>query len=168
MQDIVWKLNENAERQVAAEAAIAAASTNSTPRKSARSPTKSKAPLPTSSDPSPSSPPKRRELRLCYASLHDIFSYPCEDGDPDMVRDASVNVLGGHGQWIANVHLQPWSDEEDFFGRLYPTYREGMLGAARRFCEETGSTPGKTLVFISAGAICLRLGPKEKLKLIGI
>lgn len=140
----MWKLNENAERQAAAAAASAA----STPRKPGRSPAKPKA----SDSSSPDEKPRRRELRLSYGSLHDIFSYPCEDGDPDMVRDASVNLVGGHGQWIANVHLQPWTDEADFFNRLYPRYKEGLFEAARRFCEETESRPDRTLVMISAGA----------------
>lgn len=147
-QDIVWKLNENAEREAAKMAAG-----GGTPRKG-RSPGKG-----VKVEESPERAQKR-DLRLFYGSIHDIFSYPCEDGDPDMVRDASVNLAGGHGQWIANIHLQPWDDEIDFFERLYPRYRSGLLDAAERFCSETASAPDKTLVIISAGATLPRSGPR--------
>lgn len=43
-----------------------------------------------------------RALRLFYSSLHDIESFPCEDGDPSMIKDASTCVEGAHGQWIWN------------------------------------------------------------------
>ena len=43
-----------------------------------------------------------RALRLFYSSLHDIESFPCEDGDPNMIKDASTCVEGAHGQWIWN------------------------------------------------------------------
>lgn len=43
-----------------------------------------------------------RALRLFYSSLHDIESFPCEDGDAGMIKDASTCVEGAHGQWIWN------------------------------------------------------------------
>ena len=43
-----------------------------------------------------------RALRLFYSSIHDIESFPCEDGDPTLIKDASVCVEGAHGQWIWN------------------------------------------------------------------
>ncbi len=43
-----------------------------------------------------------RALRIFYSSLHDIESFPCEDGDPNMIKDASTCVEGAHGQWIWN------------------------------------------------------------------
>ncbi|GAC94688.1 histone deacetylase complex protein [Pseudozyma hubeiensis SY62] len=43
-----------------------------------------------------------RALRLFYSSLHDIESFPCEDGDANMIKDASTCVEGAHGQWIWN------------------------------------------------------------------
>lgn len=49
----------------------------------------------------------RRALRMCYTSLHDIESFPCEDGDPELVRNASVCVEGAHGQWIWNGKYAP-------------------------------------------------------------
>lgn len=43
-----------------------------------------------------------RAQRVFYGSLHDIESYPCENGDPDLIRNASVCLAGAHGQWIWN------------------------------------------------------------------
>ncbi|PWZ01950.1 Arginase/deacetylase, partial [Testicularia cyperi] len=57
-------------------------------------------------------------LRLFYGSIHDIESFPCEDGDPTLVKDASVCVEGAHGQWIWNIHLDHYSSEKDF-AQLY-------------------------------------------------
>lgn len=48
-----------------------------------------------------------RALQLCYASLHDIDSFPCEDGDAELVRNASVCLGGAHGQWIWNGTWRP-------------------------------------------------------------
>ena len=44
-----------------------------------------------------------------------------------------------------------YADEADFFNRLYPTYRDTLLGAARTFVDKTSADPRRTLVFISAG-----------------
>src|SRR5258708_30478801 len=55
-------------------------------------------------------------LRIFYASAHDILSYPCEDGNPELVRDASVSLShGAHGQWIENVHLETYNSERGFW-----------------------------------------------------
>lgn len=43
-----------------------------------------------------------RAQRVYYGSLHDIESFPCEDGDAELVRNASVCLAGAHGQWIWN------------------------------------------------------------------
>lgn len=119
---------------------------------------------------------KKRELQICYTSLHDIHSYrecfllysscvmahglaiddtACEDGDPTLVQAASINLSGGHSQYISNVHLEPFSTEADFYETLYPRYRSGLLDAARSFCAKTseGETDesDRTLIFISAG-----------------
>lgn len=62
-------------------------------------------------------------LQIFYASLHDILSFPCEDGDLNLVRDASVSIAGAHGQFIENMHLQPYASHEEFWNKLYPHYR---------------------------------------------
>ncbi|CAE6337205.1 unnamed protein product [Rhizoctonia solani] len=67
-------------------------------------------------------------LQIYYGSLHDVLSYPCEDGDPTLTAAASISLHGNaHGQHIENVHLQEWKDEDDFFNRLYgdPLQNEG-------------------------------------------
>ncbi|KAK4687187.1 histone deacetylase HOS3, partial [Tremellales sp. Uapishka_1] len=84
-----------------------------------------------------------------YGSVHDIYSYPCEDGDLDLVKDASIS-LAGHGQYIENIHLQPYSSEEDFYERIYPQYL-ALLDKAKHYMLETSALPGSTIVFISAG-----------------
>lgn len=47
----------------------------------------------------PASDGGRRGWRGFYGSLHDIYSYPCESGDLDLIKDASVNVAA-HGQYM--------------------------------------------------------------------
>ncbi|EPQ27874.1 uncharacterized protein PFL1_04618 [Pseudozyma flocculosa PF-1] len=91
-----------------------------------------------------------RGLRIFYSSIHDIESFPCEDGDPDLIRDASVCVEGAHGQWIWNVHLDHYRDEDDFY-RLYDERYSALFDKARRFLERTDARPESTLVLISAG-----------------
>jgi hypothetical protein len=60
--------------------------------------------------------PAKPGLRIFYASAHDILSYPCEDGNPELVRDASVSLPNGaHGQWIENVHLETYESEREFW-----------------------------------------------------
>ncbi|BGP28603.1 histone deacetylase [Rhodotorula toruloides] len=145
-QELVWRINEKANRILTERRAK---TPSASPRKgTGSSPKKTATPLPAST-----APP--RPLQIMYASLHDIWSYPCEDGDPGLVAAASTNLSGGHGQWISNVHLEPWRDEQHFHNELYPTYREGLLGQAEEFCrkvEEEGEVAGeKTLVIVSAG-----------------
>ncbi|KAF8600397.1 Arginase/deacetylase [Ceratobasidium sp. AG-I] len=96
-------------------------------------------------------------LQIYYGSLHDVLSYPCEDGDPTLTAAASVSLHGNaHGQHIENVHLQEWADEADFFERLYGD-REGggyagrLFGRARAFLKGTGAAPEKTMIFVSCG-----------------
>ncbi|KAG9085867.1 hypothetical protein FS749_004052 [Ceratobasidium sp. UAMH 11750] len=97
-------------------------------------------------------------LQIFYGSLHDILSYPCEDGDPALTMAASVS-LGAHGQYIENVHLQEWTDEEDFFGRLYGDpkgevgdgYATRLFRRAREFLKSTSATPSKTMIYVSCG-----------------
>ncbi|WVQ70703.1 hypothetical protein IAR50_000225 [Cryptococcus sp. DSM 104548] len=91
----------------------------------------------------------RRGWKGFYGSVHDIYSYPCEDGDLDLIRDASIS-LAAHGQHIENIHLKPYSSEADFYERIYPLYL-ALLDKARVFMEEEEARPGSTVVFISAG-----------------
>ncbi|SCV68298.1 BQ2448_419 [Microbotryum intermedium] len=133
-QDIAWRINAEANRAI--KELQARSPRKGLPRKGA-------------------TPPRRTDLQIMYASLHDIFSYPCEDGDPAMVQAASLNLAGGHSQWISNVHLEPFETEAEFHEKLYPKYRQGLLVAATRFLEQTAARDGedenRTLIIISAG-----------------
>ncbi|KAF8328210.1 histone deacetylase domain-containing protein [Cantharellus anzutake] len=90
-------------------------------------------------------------LKVFYGSLHDILSFPCEDGEPKATQAASTILRGAHGQYIENVHLESYTDEADFFLRLYPSYLNTLLGGAREFLEATQATSEDTMVYISAG-----------------
>ncbi|KAL8283099.1 hypothetical protein RQP46_005877 [Phenoliferia psychrophenolica] len=142
-QEIAWRIN--------ATANVAALKRDQPPRPRSSSPRKGGS--------SPSKAPKKpieRDLTIMYASLHDVFSYPCEDGDPALVQAASINLNGGHGQYIANVHLDSWTHEAEFHEKLYHRYRDGLLGAASNFCSKTAvdeDESDRTLVILSAGPI---------------
>ncbi|GAA5997365.1 histone deacetylase [Rhodotorula paludigena] len=146
-QEIVWQINAEAQRILAARASR---TPSASPRKGAAS-AAAGSPKKVGGQGVPELP---APLQVMYGSLHDIWSYPCEDGDPALVQAASLNLAGGHGQWISNVHLEPWSTEEEFYRELYPKYRDGLLGSAEEFCRRA---PGgieasdKTLLIVSAG-----------------
>ena len=115
--------------------------------------------------------PAKPGLRIFYASAHDILSYPCEDGNPELVRDASVSLPhGGHGQWIENVHLETYGSEREFWvGRdaedegVYERTFGKLLRSAEEFARRTRSrrTPGEqtqagededdVIIFVSCG-----------------
>ncbi|BGP12507.1 hypothetical protein JCM10213_006927 [Rhodosporidiobolus nylandii] len=146
-QELVWRINAEAHRILTERAAAATKTPASSPRKS--SPKKAAVSLPTKED---------DPLRIMYGSLHDIWSYPCEDANPALVAAASLSLAGAHGQHISNVHLEPYESEEDFHARLYPRYREALLGRAEEFVRMTGKEGAstaeeeeRTLVVISAG-----------------
>ncbi|KAG5945058.1 hypothetical protein E4U53_006769, partial [Claviceps sorghi] len=97
-----------------------------------------------------------KKTSIGYFSLHDINSYPCEWGDLDKVRNASVCIDNAHGQSIWNVHLQPWKTEQDFWLLYESTYsilldktRKYLRDQAQRVCQ-TGQRP-KAAIFFSAG-----------------
>ncbi|WVO17386.1 hypothetical protein L204_105078 [Cryptococcus depauperatus] len=92
---------------------------------------------------------RRRGWKGFYGSVHDIYSYPCEDGNLDLIRDASVS-LAAHGQYIENIHLKPYTSEADFYARIYPLYL-AILEKAKVFIEQTEASPESTVVLISAG-----------------
>jgi histone deacetylase HOS3 len=92
-----------------------------------------------------------------YYSLHDINSYPCENGDDEKVQAASLCIENAHGQSIWNVHLQPWKTVDDFW-QLYESRYKILLEKARDFLRHhtsrllmEGKTRPKAAIFISAG-----------------
>ncbi|GES66598.1 histone deacetylase HosB [Aspergillus terreus] len=99
-----------------------------------------------------------KKTMIGYFSLHDINSYPCETGDSEKVRNASVCIDKAHGQSIWNVHLEPWKTDLEFW-ELYASRYTILLEKARAFLrlhtERLASTPNgpppKAAIFISAG-----------------
>lgn len=99
-----------------------------------------------------------KKLPIGYYSLHDINSYPCEMGDEEKVRNASICIENAHGQSIWNVHLEPWKTVSDFW-QLYRSRYSVLLEKARNFLLNhsnklktslNGPRP-KAAIFISAG-----------------
>ena len=87
-------------------------------------------------------------LRVGYFSLHDIYSFPCEDGVAQKVQDASV-CLSAHGQTIWNVHLRH-HPTDDAFDQVYASEYAMLFRKAGDFLSESGSND-KCMVFLSAG-----------------
>jgi histone deacetylase HOS3 len=106
----------------------------------------------------PRNAPAYKKTAIGYYSLHDINSYPCEGGEPDKVRNASVCVDNAHGQSVWNVHLETWETEAEFWD-LYQTRYITLINKARKFLraqsQRLAETPGgpapKAAIFISAG-----------------
>jgi histone deacetylase HOS3 len=97
-----------------------------------------------------------KKSSIGYFSLHDINSYPCEMGDPDKVRNASVCVDNAHGQNIWNVHLEPWKSEAEFW-ELYETKYYALLEKTRKYLKlqfdisKASKQAPKGAIFLSAG-----------------
>ncbi|KDQ15129.1 hypothetical protein BOTBODRAFT_109192 [Botryobasidium botryosum FD-172 SS1] len=93
----------------------------------------------------------KRGLKIYFGSLHDINSFPCEDGDAELVQAASTSLHNAHGQFIENVHIEPYESEEDFYARFYDKYKARLLGKAKAFLDAVKATPKGTIVLVSAG-----------------
>ncbi|KAG6917291.1 hypothetical protein DXG01_003132 [Tephrocybe rancida] len=96
-------------------------------------------------------PPSKPGLQAYYGSVHDILSYPCEDGKPELVQAASVSLHQAHGQYIENIHLQTYSSEQHFWDVLYKEQYSKILRKAEEFLDSTGGPGDDVLVFISCG-----------------
>ncbi|KAG5642540.1 hypothetical protein DXG03_002578 [Asterophora parasitica] len=96
-------------------------------------------------------PPSRPGLQVYYGSVHDILSYPCEDGKAELVQAASVSLHKSHGQYIENVHLQAYTSEDHFWDVLYKQHYSKILRKAEEFFDGTGGPGEDTMVFISCG-----------------
>jgi histone deacetylase HOS3 len=46
-----------------------------------------------------------------------------------------------------NIHLQPYSSEDDFYARIYPKYL-ALLDKAKLYMDETEADPDRTIVLI--------------------
>lgn len=97
-----------------------------------------------------------KKSSIGYFSLHDINSYPCEMGDEEKVKNASLCIENSHGQSVWNVHLHPWDTEADFW-RLYETKYTAIIDKTRLYLRQqaerlraAGQAP-KAAIFFSAG-----------------
>jgi histone deacetylase HOS3 len=97
-----------------------------------------------------------KKSAIGYFSIHDINSYPCESGDWDKVRNASICIENAHAQNIWNVHLGEWKNELEFW-YLYRTRYLTLLEKVRAFlrreadqAKASGQEP-KAAIFLSAG-----------------
>ncbi|KAF4446364.1 histone deacetylase HOS3 [Fusarium austroafricanum] len=97
-----------------------------------------------------------KKTSIGYFSLHDINSYPCEMGDEEKVRSASICIDNAHGQTVWNVHLEPWKSEEEFW-QLYETRYSVLLGKVRNYLKNQAerlreaNLPPRAAIFLSAG-----------------
>lgn len=97
-----------------------------------------------------------KKTSIGYFSLHDINSYPCEMGDEEKVKNASLCIDNAHGQSVWNVHLQSWKTEKDFWD-IYESKYSVILEKTRAYLKEQeaklrgeGKEP-KAAIFFSAG-----------------
>ncbi|KAG1780608.1 arginase deacetylase [Suillus placidus] len=106
------------------------------------------------SEQSPSGPNIPRSTRgpqIFYGSIHDVLSFPCEDGKASFVQAASTSIHGPHGQHIENIHLQTYSSETYFWDVLYKEQYSVLLKRASQFLDSTGGPGDDVMVFISCG-----------------
>ncbi|XP_006462944.1 hypothetical protein AGABI2DRAFT_179518 [Agaricus bisporus var. bisporus H97] len=93
----------------------------------------------------------RNRLRIYYGSIHDVLSFPCEDGNPALVQAASVSIHKAHGQYVENIHLQTYESENHFWDVLYKEQYSKLILRAEEFINGTGGPGDDVLVFISCG-----------------
>ncbi|RKU47134.1 hypothetical protein DL546_005629 [Coniochaeta pulveracea] len=97
-----------------------------------------------------------KKTSIGYFSLHDINSYPCEMGDEEKVKNASLCIDNAHGQNIWNIHLQPWRSDTEFW-KLYEIKYSVLLDKARVFLQtqteklRSLGLNSKAAIFLSAG-----------------
>ncbi|KAH7915486.1 histone deacetylase domain-containing protein [Hygrophoropsis aurantiaca] len=120
-QSIVWQINEETYRQTL------------------------------ESEQTPDDPPKTRGPEIYYGSIHDILSYPCEDGKFGLVQAASTSLHGAHGQHIENIHLQTYDSDGHFWDVLYRDRYSKLLSKAEDFLKSTGGPGDDVIIFISCG-----------------
>ncbi|KAJ2911932.1 hypothetical protein MD484_g8478, partial [Candolleomyces efflorescens] len=87
--------------------------------------------------------------QIYYGSIHDILSYPCEDGKTNLVQAASTSIHNAHGQFIENIHLQTYTSEEHFWTELYEKRYKQIIHKAQEFLDATGGPGDDVLIFIS-------------------
>lgn len=106
----------------------------------------------------PKNAPAWKKTAIGYFSIHDINSYPCEMGDTEKVKNASLCIENAHGQNIWNVHLAPWKTEEEFWKLYENKYtillekcRHFLKGQTERINEAGKGVKPRAAIFLSAG-----------------
>jgi histone deacetylase HOS3 len=102
--------------------------------------------------------PNWKKTSVGYFSLHDINSFPCEDGDDDKVQAASLCIDNAHGQSVWNVHLETWSTPKEFWD-IYEEKYMVLLDKTRKYLnfhtDRLRKSPNhptpKAAIFLSAG-----------------
>jgi len=87
-------------------------------------------------------------LRVGYFSLHDIYSFPCEEGLITKIQEASL-CLNAHGQAIWNVHLRHHTTPSSF-DAVYDEEYSFLFKRAGEFLSGANAND-KCMVFLSAG-----------------
>ncbi|PSN69391.1 Arginase/deacetylase [Corynespora cassiicola Philippines] len=102
--------------------------------------------------------PKWKKTSIGYFSIHDINSYPCEDGDDAKVQAASLCIDNAHGQSIWNIHLQVWQTPQEFwtiYEEKYLILLEKVRQYLKHHTSRLRSAPNhpapKAAIFLSAG-----------------
>lgn len=80
--------------------------------------------------------------------MHDILSYPCEAGDPALIKDASLQSAGENGKWIHNVHIQPYHTETEFWEHYEKVYKTLFVKAEEFIRATAPADDDNVLVFI--------------------
>ncbi|TPX12017.1 uncharacterized protein E0L32_007320 [Thyridium curvatum] len=97
-----------------------------------------------------------KKTSIGYFSLHDINSYPCEMGDEEKTKNASICIDNAHGQTIWNIHLDPYKTEAEFW-KIYESKYTVLLEKTRKFLKQqtersrAANQNCKAAIFISAG-----------------
>ncbi|EFQ30712.1 histone deacetylase domain-containing protein [Colletotrichum graminicola] len=97
-----------------------------------------------------------KKASIGYFSLHDINSYPCEMGDEEKVKNASLCIDNAHGQNVYNVHLESYGSEKEFW-ELYESRYSVILEKTRKYLKTQAARlssfnlPPKAAIFFSAG-----------------
>ncbi|POR34493.1 Histone deacetylase HOS3 [Tolypocladium paradoxum] len=100
--------------------------------------------------------PAWKKTSIGYFSLHDINSYPCEMGDEEKVKNASLCIDNAHGQTVWNVHFQSWNTEQDFW-QLYESKYTVLLEKTRNYLKNQAerwtalNQSPRAAIFFSAG-----------------
>jgi histone deacetylase HOS3 len=107
----------------------------------------------------PKNKPNSSKSSIGYFSIHDINSYPCENGESSKIQNASLCIENAHNQSIWNVHLQSWKDEAEFW-ELYENKYMVLIDKARSFLQHhttrlhgggANQPQPRAAIFISAG-----------------